>query len=756
MYIDRYELEQVVDHKRQALVAAAERIEEAAIASSDADAIRRWSHLVSEMSMHSSLDHLFGSEPERVQHLNIFLGYSADGVLGLVLREPELAVSAVIDQLRYTAEEFVHQVAAASASDLDPWPKLMSKFEALRDEWAALNSRPEISAAGERVMLVTSRDYASLTTRDIPAGPYPSFFVVTGMNGSGKTHLLQAIAEGAISLGTHDVGRNMTFIAAGKLAEPIPASEVISPMPSDEWVSLQADIRDISDQDGRNWVAERTGVGVAVLLAAEGVFGKPLKEFGVGEWERIAPLPPAFSPFDNATMSAMSLWRMRERQNKLANALAGMNERPAHPPLTDGDFARLYGPPPWEVLNEALAALGVSYRAEQIELKGVDPKSWDQSATSGVLTLTDVTTGAPVSPTQLSTGEQVLFRVCFALFQDRSSDSYRWPRALLLDEPDAYLHPSMVRALIDFLRQLAARHHITVIVTTHSPTTVALAPEGAVYEMRRSATPKLRPTTRDAALVSLSAGVPLLAISVECRRIVMVEDESDVKRYSDIVRAAYPKPLHPERTLEFLSAGGKAGTTGSAAVRDRVEMLRGAGNRGVWGIIDRDTNNPERDFILVADTDRYSIENLIYDPLSLGCLLLLDGKWTPESLGLAAGSTMTTIDIPAVAQTISDAVCNTVFPDSLSHEKRAVPYEGGFTTEIPVDWLDTSGHALEGKDRELGLIQEAIPEFREYGVANHRGDRWSRAVVERLWRTFPVIVPARIGETFRRILDAPY
>jgi len=56
---------------------------------------------------------------------------------------------------------------------------------------------------------------------------------------------------------------------------------------------------------------------------------------------------------------------------------------------------------------------------------------------------------------------------------------------LLLDEVDASLHPSMIKNLLDVIEKIFLKNGCKVILATHSPTTVALAPEESIYEISK-------------------------------------------------------------------------------------------------------------------------------------------------------------------------------------------------------------------------------------------------------------------------------
>ena len=105
-------------------------------------------------------------------------------------------------------------------------------------------------------------------------------------------------------------------------------------------------------------------------------------------------------------------------------------------------------------------------------------------------------------------------------------------RVLLFDEPDAGLHPLMVRSLLQVIGDIfCERNGVKAIMTTHNASTVALAPEEALYTIRRTARSRLRrASSRDEALTGLTVGLPTLSVRVENRRQVFVESKEDERR----------------------------------------------------------------------------------------------------------------------------------------------------------------------------------------------------------------------------------
>ena len=310
------------------------------------------------------------------------------------------------------------------------------------------------------------------------------------------------------------------------------------------------------------------------------------------------------------------------------------------------------------------------------------------------------TTEAEVTTALLSSGERTLLAIAMTLYTgSKLGEAIELPRVLLLDEADASLHPSMVKSLLQVVREVfVGTYGVKVIMTTHSPTTVALAPEEALYTMRRSPSPRLRfAASRDEALNSLTVGLSTLSVRVENRRTVFVESEYDEGCYQELFRLLRPT-LNTELSLEFV-ASGRGGQGNCDAVKYLVGKLRGSGNTTVWGVIDKDERAAAGDG-LVFNRERYAIENLALDPLILGAFLVREGTIGSEALGLEPN--LRHFDLRGEhAQRIVDAVSRTVAMADSDMELIAVDYLGAFSVSVPKFWLAMRGHDLEARVCEV-------------------------------------------------------
>jgi energy-coupling factor transporter ATP-binding protein EcfA2 len=281
------------------------------------------------------------------------------------------------------------------------------------------------------------------------------------------------------------------------------------------------------------------------------------------------------------------------------------------------------GPAPWAVVNDALRVADFPYELiSPLETTLLQPYQ---------ITFKDKTSGATVKAADLSSGEKVLLQLVLWLYSSNNTKGF--PKLLLLDEPDAHLHPSMTRQFLDVISEvLVGKYGVTVIITTHSPSTVALAPDGATFQMERGNTVISQVSSKPDIINVLTSG--LLIVS-ENSRYVFVEDSDDVYFYeavrdilTDYGPSKDPRCVKPSPTIVFIPVSVGVGAAripgGSSIVRKWVEKLDSAPLNWMFcGLIDRDASNTRAGVIRV--TGRYSIENYLLDPLNIYCLLLEAG-----------------------------------------------------------------------------------------------------------------------------------
>lgn len=150
--------------------------------------------------------------------------------------------------------------------------------------------------------------------------------------------------------------------------------------------------------------------------------------------------------------------------------------------------------------------------------------------------------GEKIGYNALSSGEQMIVKF-IALSLGRNISGHRI-NTLVLDEPDAHLHPTMSKMMVEILNELSQPKElgggdIRVIITTHSPSTVAFAPEGSLFVLEKEiqSHKHIRETSASEAIEILSDGILTydkaikqfsLAINSDKNTIIFVEGKTDI------------------------------------------------------------------------------------------------------------------------------------------------------------------------------------------------------------------------------------
>jgi ABC-type branched-subunit amino acid transport system ATPase component len=603
-------------------------------------------------------------------------------------------------------------------------------------------------------MRLTFREALNSITESVNDGEVEDFIVLSGPNGSGKSNLLEAIHLGAVEVdGVTSVGPGNANpeIKLFKLAELVAATE--SPQAAstfrDRWIALQDFVRQQianppGGRRGGNVTAEQMEQHVRDRLVQSKILsmtaydrmvaqaGKPMTEFTNDDFRSAAPmLPQVRDPFSLTVGELFLSYHQLRNRNFLAQFRQSQGDAPSPAALTDNEFTSRYGPPPWALLNETLALLGLNY--EFIPPDGFEEELQYEPLLKHAALI--------INTNQLSTGEKTLLAIAMSIYGGTNlSEAIRLPRVLLLDESDASLHPAMIKNLLLVATEIfCKRHGSKVLMTTHSPTTVALAPEESIYVMQRSEHPRLSKVTRDEALANLTVGLPTLSIRIENRRQVFVESGKDQACYEYLFRLLRPN-LGTEISLEFI-ASGNGGQGNRDSVERLVSQLREAGNATVGGIVDRDYNESVPTGVHLIP-DRHSIENLIFDPLIFAVFLLRERLATPGEIGIPS---MKYFEVSKEqAQSLSDFVGTRIAQEEDDQKLVTVSYSSGFTINVPTFYLNIQGHALEQR------LVDKFPGLNQF----HNENELKLAVIDRVWAERPEFAPDDLIAMFRELAAA--
>lgn len=572
----------------------------------------------------------------------------------------------------------------------------------------------------------------------------PEFCVLTGKNGSGKTHLLEVLANKDLTNVIIDGKKvlKVRYIEFNALNPNITENcdpDSINQHIKSSWSNLHNAIKNLQ----RNYPG---GFDNSILLQNI-ARNEPLKrhiekiiEEKGKEYDKITE-DDLYDTFEVSFMGQNDfftaqfalifkhyhklLLENQENQFYEANGLATTNTV-----LTQEQFVEKHGEPPWEFVNKILLEMGIPYE--------VNSPLGGRKETSFILKLKDREGSFEISSSGLSTGEKVLMSLALAIYNTGGYDGK--PELLLIDEPDAALHPSMTMKMVEILKKnIVLENNIPTIITTHSPTTVVAAEGISIYQLERGNN-KPDKISIQKAVELLSGDIPFLKISTERRRQVFVESKYDVLYY-ELLTNIYGRitkfcsePIYiPARTSNGSNCSDVIGV---------VNNLYSNGNDQIYGIIDWDLKNISSDRILVlGEGDRYAIDNYLLDPLLMGLLMIRESKVPIDEFGELGVQTYS--QMGNLKKEEAQSIINKILEDLGLDSENKSDYEtfNGWKLQISEDFNKHNGHDLEEHFKKtfhfLNVYQK------EYEL--------KKAVIEKVINDFPYFAPVILSETIAKI-----
>jgi hypothetical protein len=460
----------------------------------------------------------------------------------------------------------------------------------------------------------------------------------------------------------------------------------------------------------------------------------------------LSPTVPTWGQIDLFQQNFAKLF-VAYRDLLLSNSLAELRAlRGQVSQFHDSDeFVKIHGPAPWDFVNETIRSAGMDFSINSPQLDAFSPFQPTLTKTSSKIVI-------PFS--SLSSGEKILMSFAFCVYysNDRRQLAIQ-PKVLLLDEIDAPLHPSMSRNIIDTItRTLVGSFGIKVIATTHSPSTVALAPEDSIYTMTKGSA-GLTKSTKAAALNILTVGVPTIAVSYDGRRQVFVESQTDAEVYSKLFHLLKPK-LNSERSLEFIATGKRTAGKGDEdngcdKVRQIVDSLSNSGNLSVFGLLDWDgKNKPTERISVLANGLRNGIENVLFDPLLIA---MVTYKNCPTSISEINGNDVSSyLEFTSSSHEILQKAVKEVGLKVFQNEPEKTfksKYVGGLELDIDCRFAETDDHTLEE------LILERLPFLRS--VTKNQDGNFLKHMATSILPDKVEFTPIEIRDVFMELLDRP-
>ena len=138
---------------------------------------------------------------------------------------------------------------------------------------------------------------------------------------------------------------------------------------------------------------------------------------------------------------------------------------------------------PWDFINNILKTYsGFDYTISSPDKFNFDRYAYQQTRPF-IPKLKNERKNVQIDYQSLSSGEHTLFALALCLFKTSSDNLF--PKLLLLDEVDSSLHPSMIENLFRVIKDVFLQNGTKVILTTHSPTTIALVEEESIFVVNK-------------------------------------------------------------------------------------------------------------------------------------------------------------------------------------------------------------------------------------------------------------------------------
>lgn len=309
----------------------------------------------------------------------------------------------------------------------------------------------------------------------------PDFCVLVGKNGSGKTHILKAIQDSHVTVNNISKGKiiyfNFQSFLIGNQRQVTPRNIEKEKQQAwniiNSWQTNSASLRDDEASIKNHIESQKREDKKRGQLLESGINrpGRKLSELDQKTFMAYAE----YTPDDYELLDSLSEicfdYRKKYILAQLSKELGGEEKGPE-------ELKTMEENSPWHFINEMFGAFGLPHKIKSPDFNAADIMN------NGNLTYQTkpLFEGSEIEFQDLSSGERILCALALTVFQDQKDTTY--PEALLLDEIDASLHPSIIKNLLSVIGEVFLKNNCKVILATHSPTTAALVPEDSIFEVR--------------------------------------------------------------------------------------------------------------------------------------------------------------------------------------------------------------------------------------------------------------------------------
>ncbi len=453
---------------------------------------------------------------------------------------------------------------------------------------------------------LTQGKYKSIT--NLKWNNIPELVVITGRNGSGKTQLLELINWHFTPAQTkrtqpnhpfHGVQTSMTnFSATDKDVVYIPNMWEIGNLGATNVTAHNSAIDNLYNHIALNKVNAPWNELAAVL------------EVSIGKAKNLITKEDIVEHLPIDYTSYLSKINANEGLNQIFQLYYTRVAELRNKQIPEAQIKTSLGPPPWETLNTMLEGAGFPYIMNE-------PKSIIGNYELKLVKKNNPTIKIDFS--DLSSGEKML--VAILIWMYNTGHQSRLPKLMLLDEPDAHLHPSLSKQFFDVIENVLVKEfNVRIILTTHSPSSVSIVSPEYLFEMSIDEPRIKKLRSREYGVNLLTDGI----ITVKSNtKYVLVEDENDAKFYNEIFKIfKSKKKVNQNINILFIASSNRsAGLSGGCTVvRSWVEKFVNEGVNDVFqGLMDLDNGNGPA--VTATPTDnlhfikRHSLENYLLDPI---------------------------------------------------------------------------------------------------------------------------------------------
>lgn len=575
-------------------------------------------------------------------------------------------------------------------------------------------------------------------------GEFPNLTIITGLNGTGKTQLLEALARNNQGMIVFDVEKESeikkTKLVHGTNFTPNNIGASTYDSVSQLYIEMEQSLQALKSELARNMTkepieaAKQTGTPYAEqLINISEKSGIDIQHLSMHEIKKYTD--PRITAnrndiFQNNLAHLYKSYHLKKIDNDYNKYINDTGEPTKY--LSEEEFISINGPTPWTLINSILEESSLPYETNH-------PVGRERESIFK-FELRNKKTGSLVNFNDLSSGEKVLISIAISLYNSKTDMDF--PELLLLDEPDAHLHPKMIEKFLRVIEHNFVREKkIKTIMTTHSPTTIALAEEESIFLMGETP-PRITKVSKDTALSTLTSGIPTLSVKNENRKQVFVESKYD----AEFLEKIYYKHRETSKSpfiLNFICAS-KNGSSSCDEAKSVARKLYEMGTRGIYGLIDWDAKNtPQDNIYILGNMNRYSIENYIFDPIATSLYLICRNYKSPEEFGLDKSNNY--FEAPGMEsskiQGIADSFFKIISPhfEQESRTTKTYKLKNGKEIEIPEWYMTHNGHKLEEK------LKEVFKPFRDYKT---NSAELKRSIITMIFERLPDITPQEIYDTF--------